>query len=129
MHASFRRFVPLFIVTTALAACERAPVAERSEPQPEVVPVTAAPVEPAPPPPAPSQSADVPTAEADRLPLVQILAIAQRRIPGEVLKVDIDDDDDDDAPTYELEILTPEGRVIEIRLDARTGDVLEIEED
>ena len=138
MRASFRRLLPLLVVTAVLAACERAPSIEPTEPPPAVMPAPATPIEapvaPAPPPPpsppAPPRASDAPAAQADRLPLVRILAIAQRRIPGEVLTVDLDEDDDDDEPpTYELEILTPDGRVMEIRLDARTGDILEIEED
>lgn len=63
------------------------------------------------------------------LPLARILDIAQRRVPGQVIEVDLDDDDDDDPPEYELEILTADGRKIEMKIDARTGTILEVEED
>lgn len=64
-----------------------------------------------------------------RLPLSRILDIARQRVAGEVIDVDLDEDDDDDTAVYKLEILTPEGRAIEMELDARTGAVLDIEED
>ncbi|MFN4178387.1 PepSY domain-containing protein [Phenylobacterium sp.] len=61
------------------------------------------------------------------LPLVRILAIAGRDTPGEVIKVELEDDDDE--LHYELDILTPEGRTIEMKVDARTGAIIEREED
>lgn len=63
------------------------------------------------------------------LPLAQILQIATAAVPGEVIEVELDDDDDEDEiPEYELEILTPQGRSIEVKIDARRGTILEIEE-
>ncbi|MGV3580483.1 PepSY domain-containing protein [Brevundimonas sp.] len=137
MRALPVRLLCLLTTTAALAACEPAPAPEAPAPPPApppVAPVIQPPVEapapPPPPPPAPVQASEPPTARNGRLPLVRILAIAQRRVPGEVLKVDLDeDDDDDDPPTYELEILTPDGRVIEMKLDARSGEILDVEED
>lgn len=79
-------------------------------------PIPAAPVIPPPP------------AAPGRLALVQVLDIARRDTPGEVIEVKLDEDDDD-GPEYELKILTPEGRRIEIKIDARTGAVIEREED
>lgn len=65
------------------------------------------------------------------LPLTRILPIVQKRVPGEVIKIKLDDDDDDhpDRIIYEVKVLTSSGRVIELELDARTGKVLEVEED
>ena len=126
------RSVLVLTATTLLVACERspAPQAPVEVPVPVVAPILPPAPVPAPPPPAPVQAAPPPAAREGRLPLTRILAIAQRRVPGEVIKVDLDDDDDDDdPPTYELEILTPEGRVMEIKLDARTGEILDVEED
>jgi len=61
------------------------------------------------------------------LPLVRILPIVQKRVPGDVIKIKLDDDD---APIeYEVKVLTASGRVIEVELDARTGRILKIEED
>jgi len=65
----------------------------------------------------------------DILPLTSILQIATSAVPGEVIDVDLDDDDDDERPEYELEILTPQGRSIDVKIDARRGTILEIEED
>ena len=129
------RFLSLLAATVVLAGCERATAPEAPAPPPvapPVAPVIQPPVEapPPPPPPVAVQASEPPTARNGRLPLVRILAIAQRRVPGEVIKVDLDEDDDDaDPPTYELEILTPDGRVMEIKLDARTGEILDVEED
>lgn len=64
-----------------------------------------------------------------RLPLARILAITQADTPGEVLDVEFDDDDDDHGPAYEITVLTAEGRSIEIKVDARTGVILDREED
>lgn len=76
-----------------------------------------------------SLTPDTTGANADSLlPLARILEIVRARAPGEVLEVDLDDDDDD-GPTYEITILTPDGRVIEAVIDARDGAVLELEED
>lgn len=61
------------------------------------------------------------------LPLNRILAIARRRFPGEIIEVDLDDDDDD--PEYEIEILTSDGRSIEMKIDARSGTILKFEEE
>lgn len=135
MRALLRHFLLLFATTAVVAACERAPMPEAPAPPPSpptAVPVVQPPTERPPAPPPPVQASAPPTARDGRLPLVRILAIAQRRAPGEVIKVDLDEDDDDegdDPPTYDLEILTPEGRVVEIKLEARTGAILDIEED
>lgn len=61
------------------------------------------------------------------LPLPRILGIAQHRAPGEVLKVELQ------AMSgrlgYQVKVLTADGRVQEIRLDARTGAILKVEND
>lgn len=61
------------------------------------------------------------------LSVAAVLAIARGQVPGEI--IDLDLDDDDGLVTYEVEVLTPAGRKIEIRIDAREGTVLEVEED
>lgn len=63
------------------------------------------------------------------LPLTRILPIVQRRVPGDVIEIDLDDDDDDGRIKYEVKVLTASGRVIEVELDARTGAILQVEED
>lgn len=63
-----------------------------------------------------------------RLPLTRILAIAAKAVPGEVISVELDDDDKD-GPEYEIEILTPQGRMIEVKIAGHSGKILNIEED
>lgn len=61
------------------------------------------------------------------LPLVKILAIASKEVPGDVIEVELEDERD--ALVYEIKILTATGRVREVEIDARTGVVLSIEDD
>jgi uncharacterized membrane protein YkoI len=60
-------------------------------------------------------------------PLVRILAIAQQAVPGDVIEVELERKLA--ALVYEIKILAPSGRVREVKVDARTGTVLEIEDD
>ncbi|HEY8585114.1 MAG TPA: PepSY domain-containing protein [Rhodanobacter sp.] len=57
------------------------------------------------------------------LPLTQVLDIALRQVPGKVIEVEYEA-----GPQYEIKILTPDGRIREVELDARTGDVLKIKD-
>jgi uncharacterized membrane protein YkoI len=61
------------------------------------------------------------------LPLVKILAIANKEVPGDVIEVELEDERE--ALVYEIKILTSTGRVREVKIDARTGAVLKIEDD
>lgn len=61
------------------------------------------------------------------VPLPRILDIAQHRVPGEVLKVELEELSD--RLGYEVKMLTADGRVQEIKLDARTGMILKVEND
>ncbi|MBB4631026.1 PepSY domain-containing protein [Sphingosinicella soli] len=63
----------------------------------------------------------------DILSLPQILALAQARVPGDVLKIELEQDDG--VLSYEVKILTRKGRVREVELDARTGALIGIEDD
>ena len=56
------------------------------------------------------------------LPLTRILALAQAKVPGDVVEVEFKG-----GPVYEVKILTASGRLREVVLDARTGDVIKIE--
>ena len=61
------------------------------------------------------------------LPLMKIIAIATKEVPGDVIEVELEDERE--ALLYEIKILTSTGRVREVKIDARTGAVLNIEDD
>ncbi len=61
------------------------------------------------------------------LPLSRILAIVAERAPGDVIGVELDDRRN--RLIYEIKLLNKAGRVISVELDAKTGRVLEIEND
>lgn len=63
----------------------------------------------------------------DMLPLEQILARIEARHPGRIVEVELEDENG--LWLYEIEVLTPDGRLIELELDARTGAILGYEED
>ena len=63
----------------------------------------------------------------DMMPLEQILARIEARHPGRIVEVELEDENG--LWLYEIEVLTPEGRLIELELDARTGAILGYEED
>ena len=60
------------------------------------------------------------------LPLARILEIAQKEVPGDVIEVELESKHG--ALTYEIKVLAESGRVREIKIDARKGTVLEIED-
>ncbi len=61
------------------------------------------------------------------LPLAEILATLEREYDGRLLEAELEEEDD--RPVYELEWLTPDGRVLEFEVDARDGTLLEVEEE
>lgn len=61
------------------------------------------------------------------LPLPRVLAIAQAKVRGDVVKVELEHESW--GIKYEVKILTPSGRVREVEINARTGAVLKIEDD
>lgn len=61
------------------------------------------------------------------LPLEQILGIVRKAFPGEVIEIELELDDG--ALTYEFDILSPDGRLFEVDVEAATGRILEVEED
>lgn len=60
------------------------------------------------------------------LPLEKILTIVEQHVRGEIVEIELER-----AGTliYEIKVLTETGRVREIKIDARSGAVLEIEDD
>lgn len=68
------------------------------------------------------------------LPLQQILDKVHRVMPGEVVKVELESEHypSEQHPhklQYEIKVLAHDGRLMEVKLDARTGEVTEIEQD
>lgn len=61
------------------------------------------------------------------VPLPKVLAIAQGRVEGEIIKVELENESW--GIKYEVKILTPTGRVREVEINARTGKVLKVEDD
>ena len=61
------------------------------------------------------------------LPLARILPIVAARVPGDVIEVELERKDD--RWRYEIKVLTSTGRVREVKLNARDGAILEIEDD
>lgn len=66
-------------------------------------------------------------ARGEILPLAEILKKVHLDFPGRVIEVEVEFSDG--LRVYEVELVTPDGRLVEIDLDARTGDVLEFEEE
>jgi len=58
------------------------------------------------------------------LPLTQILNIAKQYAPGEIIEVKYKR-----GPHYKVKILQDNGRVLEVKLDARSGELLELDYD
>jgi uncharacterized membrane protein YkoI len=61
------------------------------------------------------------------LPLARILEVAQRRVPGDVIEVELEREDS--GWEYEVKVLTPAGLVRKLTLDARNGAVLKVKDD
>ena len=61
------------------------------------------------------------------LPLADIIAKVSHQVPGKVIEVELDDDDG--MLVYDLKVLSPQGRLQEIEVDAATGKILKIEDD
>lgn len=62
-------------------------------------------------------------ARGDFVALETLLADAEKRVPGgRVLDVELEDGDE-----YEIELLRPDGRVVELDYDAHTGRFIELE--
>lgn len=64
--------------------------------------------------------------QGQALSLTQILPLAQRAVPGEVLEVELEREHG--TLIYEIEILARSGRVRKVILDARTGAVIGLED-
>lgn len=65
--------------------------------------------------------------DGEILPLADILSALEKSHPGQVVEVELEYDFG--TRVYEIELITPEGILVEIDLDAATGRILEVEED
>lgn len=65
--------------------------------------------------------------EGSILPLTEIAARVKSKVPGKVLKVELETEDG--VYVYKFKILRPNGLVQEVEADAATGKILKIEED
>ncbi len=66
-------------------------------------------------------------ARGEILPLAEILKKVQTTHPGRVTEVELEFSDG--IRVYEVDVVTPDGRLIEVDLDARTGEVIDFEEE
>lgn len=60
-------------------------------------------------------------------PLEQILDGLKAKVPGELLEVELELEDG--IYVYDVKILGADGRVVEVEADAKSGEVLKIEDD
>ena len=65
--------------------------------------------------------------DGEILPLADILTILEREHPGQIVEVELEYDKG--TRVYEIDVITPEGLLIEVDLDAATGAILDVEED
>jgi uncharacterized membrane protein YkoI len=56
------------------------------------------------------------------VPLASIVAAVRARFPGEIVATEFETRDG--RPAYEFHLLSEDGRVTEVRVDARTGRIL-----
>ncbi|MBP6095577.1 MAG: PepSY domain-containing protein [Methyloversatilis sp.] len=63
------------------------------------------------------------------LSLERIAEAARRIQPGRLIDIDLDFESGPATWVYEVELLDDQGRVWELKLDARNGDLLKIEQD
>lgn len=61
------------------------------------------------------------------LPLAEAVAGLLEHFPGRIVEAEFERDEG--AAIYELELVTEDGRLIDAEVDARTGAILEVEED
>lgn len=66
-------------------------------------------------------------ARGEILPLAEAVAGLLEQFPGRIIEAEFERDDG--LAIYELELVTEDGRLIDAEIDARTGAILEVEED
>ncbi|MEG6508664.1 PepSY domain-containing protein [Methyloligella sp. 2.7D] len=60
-------------------------------------------------------------------PLAEITEKLKAQIPGEIIEVELDREDG--RYIYEFKLVRPEGRVQEVEVDAKTGEILDLEDE
>jgi len=61
------------------------------------------------------------------LPLSEVLAKVKSQIPGKVIEVELEVEDG--VLVYDLKLLTTNGRLMEVEVDAASGKILKTEDD
>ncbi len=61
------------------------------------------------------------------MPLSALQDEVRRAFPGEIIRVELDEDDG--RFIYEFKVLKPNGRLVEIEMDAKDGRVLDVDND
>lgn len=62
-------------------------------------------------------------ARGEILPLSRILAVVEKEVGGRIVEIDLDREDG--RYVYEVEAVSPNGRLVEISIDAATGAILD----
>jgi hypothetical protein len=70
-------------------------------------------------------------AHGEILPIADILRMVRAEVPGDVIEVELEREENRGTTgwTYEIEILTPDGRLLKLAVDAKHGRILDREED
>jgi uncharacterized membrane protein YkoI len=58
-------------------------------------------------------------------PLSEIMPAVESRLGARVIEVELERDDG--RLVYEFELIAPDGRILEAEVDARSGDIIEVE--
>lgn len=118
-----RSVSPLLIVCLLFAGCDSAP--PPTAPAASIEPIAS---------PAPGTLAQPKAGPAtvDRLPYSRIEAIVQAAAPGDIVEVELEEAGHDGdygsaAGIYEIKVLTASGRVLELEVDATSGQILKQE--
>jgi len=61
------------------------------------------------------------------MPLEDLIALVRKDYPGQIIQIELDEEKD--RYVYEIEVVGEEGVVIELELDAATGEVLKYKKD
>ncbi len=61
------------------------------------------------------------------LPLTEIIALVGRDLQGHVIEVEFETKDK--RHIYEFKLLTDDGKVVEVYVDAATGEIVKVKED